>query len=735
MKRINRLLFVALLCIQCIPAFSRSKVGSWKEHYTYLAANKMCEWNGEWVVATPEGLMCYSLSDGTIRLISSLTGLTEKGIVDIGFDAQTQSLIVAYSNGALDILCNDKIFSIKDIKTFGVGSNVLKGIFIGTKIYAYGSFGIAVVDVFRREIRDNFWPLDPIDSKGILSLQEYEGRLYATIPNALYSIDAQSALMSDPSAWKLEFGGSGISCMLATVSGLFVAVDKTDGTSLLRKYQSGQWSDYYTSDIKYLTLSETPDAVWAMGDSKMQRVHKVSAFLMNEWTSYGKNWPGFAPRMLLEKNRKRWIADSQLGLIVWDNDFERVRPIRPDVLNRLGVDAGAGSLWILGSGQLAKIGQNVWQNTYDRSINNAVCIKKNPIEDDGFVLGTNNGKLIKWTGLSWDSLRIGAGNISSLQYDKWNNLWGIRSAADGPIFVERDGQVVRLDISSLANKNAAEMHVDTYGIVWALFPNVGVLAIQATGTSIGNKLPEVDNLRYRLVSAAEMGISGFKIRSIASDQDGVLWLGTTGGVFAVYNAANVFTGTMNANRVLVKTSIEGQGAYLLETEVVADVLIDGANRKWFATEASGLYLQSANGANSILHFTPENSPLPSQNVQKLCIEPQSGEVFVFTDAGALSYMPDASDAAQTFAQAKVYPNPVRPEYSGIITVSGLKENTKIRVTDIAGDLCAEGVSNGGIWVWDGKTFHGKRPSTGVYLFFLSDEAGQETKILKLLFVH
>lgn len=735
MRYLKTFLLLLIVCVQTYTLSARSKTGSWREHNTYLAAGKMCEWNGEWVVATPEGLMCYSLTTGDIRLLSSLTGLTEKGIVDIAFDSDTQSLLVGYSNSALDILWNDKIFPLKDIKNYGSGSNTLKGILAGSKIYAYGSFGIAVVDVVRREIKDNFRPDLPQDPNGVQFLQEYDGKLYAATSNALYSIDAQSSLMTDPSAWKTEMSGSVISCILSTSEGLFVAVDQPDGTSLLRKYKSGQWADYYRSQMRYERMSETPDALWGTGNGKMQRVHKISAFLMNEWSSYGHDWPGFAPVMVQEKNRKRWISDAQLGLIIWNNDFERARPVRSDILTRLDVAAGSGSVWTLGAGLYSKMSGDIWQNVYTKVVGNAVCIQKNPQEDDGFVVGTKNGKLIKWTGMAWDSVSIGAGNISCICFDKWNNLWGVRSASDGPVFVERDGQSVRLDISALANINALHIHCDTYGIIWVLLPNSKLLAVQATGASVGNVLPQIDNLRYRVVSAAEMGLSGYSIRSLASDKDGTLWLGTTGGVFAIYNPANVFSGTINAGRIMVKTSVQGQGAYLLETETVSDVLVDGANRKWFGTEASGVYLQSEDGVTALLHFTPDNSPLPSKKIQKLCMEPQSGELFVFCDGGNLSYMPDASESAQTFAQAKVYPNPVRPEYNGVVTVSGLKENTKIRVTDIAGDLCAEGVSNGGIWVWDGKTFRGRRPATGVYLIFLSDEAGQETKILKLLYVH
>lgn len=723
-----------MLCVS-VSGLARDKIGSWREHYAYLAATKLCEWNDELVVVTPEGLMVYTFDSGEIRLLSSLTGLTEKSVVDVGFDAQTQSLLVAYTNGIVDVLWNDQVFSVKDIRSFGSGNNRCKGLLVGSEVYAYGSFGIAVLDVIRREVKDNFWPMLPTDPEGIQSLVEQQGRLYAATKTAVYSIATESALKTDPTAWRTELSGVTVHCMLGTREELFVAIENGDGKSSIRKRQNNEWTDYYDADCRYTRLSETPDQIWGMGEGKMQQIHKRLAYKMNEWSSYGKPWPGFDPRWMLQKNGKRWIADATLGLIVWDTDMERIRPIRPDVLSPLGVDAGSSGVWVLAEGLYAKYFGHLWANVYDTPLKGATCVEKTPNQDDGFVIGSQSGKVFKRIAQTWDSVRIGSGAIGVLQYDRFGNLWGIRSASDGPVFVERNGQTQRLDIAALATATATQMLYDTYGIVWVLFPNKGLLAVQATGSGIGNVLPALEQLRYRLVSPQEMGISGFRISSMASDKDGVLWLGTTGGVFAVYNAAAVFGGTLTASRVLVKTSVEGQGAYLLETETVSAVAVDGANRKWFGTEASGLYLQSANGAVSIRHFTPENSPLPSQQIQRLNIEPQSGEVFVYTDAGLISYMPDASEASSGFSTAKIFPNPVRPEYSGDITLTGLKENTRIRVTDIAGDLCAEGISNGGVWVWNGKTLRGKRPATGVYLFFLSDEAGQETKILKLLFVH
>lgn len=735
MKIIGRIGLIAA-CLWCgLPLWGRQKVGEWRDHYTYLSAMSLCLWNDGLAVLSPEGIMTYSLEDGKLNLISSMNGLSDKGLVSMTADAQTQSLILGYAGGGIDVLWNDKIFPIKDIKNSALTGTSLKGVYAASAVYAYGDFGIALVDVLRREVKDNFRVGDPLNPPAVLGIQEYGGRLYVAASDGLYSIEAGSRLMSDPAAWTKEYSGNRVVAILSSSNAFYAAIEQNGGTStLIRKYSAGVWTDFYSSEVTCKGLSETNEAVWIMSVGKMQRIYKNTGQLLNEWTTYDKNWQGFQPSQIIEKNSRRWIADAQLGLIVWNSGFERVRPARSDVLNVLSEDAGAGSLWLAGKGLYARWSSDLWTNVYATPMKNALCLRKDPRNDSGFSVGTSDGKVIHWDGTAWDSVKIGNGAISSLAYDAYGNVWGTRSAADGPIFVERNKSFLKLSITALTNKSASKMICDTYGIIWALIPNVGVLALRSGDGNTG-ALPTEDKLRYRLVSAAEMGISGYKILSMDTDRDGILWLGTTGGVFAVYNASNVFNGTISANRIMVKTEIEGQGAYLLETESVKDVLVDGANRKWFATGGSGIYLQSENGVKSLLHFNPSNSPMPSSNVLNLCVEPLSGELFVFTDAGCLSYMPDASDAAADYSQAKVFPNPVRPEYSGEITLTGLKEKTKIRITDIAGDLCAQGTSNGGVWVWDGRTLKGKRPATGVYLIFLSDEAGRDSRVLKLLFVH
>jgi hypothetical protein len=83
----------------------------------------------------------------------------------------------------------------------------------------------------------------------------------------------------------------------------------------------------------------------------------------------------------------------------------------------------------------------------------------------------------------------------------------------------------------------------------------------------------------------------------------------------------------------------------------------------------------------------------------------------------------------------VYPNPVRETYDGPIVISGLIENTDVRITDISGDLVYQTKSLGGQAIWDGLNQNKQRCKTGVYLVFMTDTTGEKTKITKLLFIH
>jgi hypothetical protein len=221
---------------------------------------------------------------------------------------------------------------------------------------------------------------------------------------------------------------------------------------------------------------------------------------------------------------------------------------------------------------------------------------------------------------------------------------------------------------------------------------------------------------------------------LAEDRNGNIWVGTDIGLFVIYNSPNIFDRDIIFNKIKVpKNDGTNEANILLENTIIQDIKVDGANRKWIATN-SGLYVVGANGLETYHYFTSENSPLPSDNVLSLAIDQITGKVFVGTDKGLVSYTGEATEGARDYSNVYTYPNPVRPDYDGPITVACLKENSTVKITDVKGNLINQGVSLGGQYIWNGKNNNKERVATGVYLVFGSSEDGLEGVVSKIMVV-
>ncbi len=229
----------------------------------------------------------------------------------------------------------------------------------------------------------------------------------------------------------------------------------------------------------------------------------------------------------------------------------------------------------------------------------------------------------------------------------------------------------------------------------------------------------IDNLsddQSKLIKnvANEGGLPTQGVRCIVKDKDGQLWIGTEKGVAVIYTPGNVFTGG-NYDAQQIKITENGYTNFLLVNEIVNDIKVDGANRKWMATN-SGVWLVAADGMKSIRHFDISNSLLLSNTVTCIGINPTSGEVFFGTNEGIVSYRGDATEGDRVHKSVKVFPNPVRPGFEGVITISGLPENASVKITDINGNMVYETIASRGTATWDGRNFRGQKPSSVCTLF-------------------
>lgn len=255
--------------------------------------------------------------------------------------------------------------------------------------------------------------------------------------------------------------------------------------------------------------------------------------------------------------------------------------------------------------------------------------------------------------------------------------------------------------------------IDQYGYRW-----------QTSGQTLRVTDPTTNRTRVYFAGRGAGGLPTSNVNTIALDRDNLLWVGTDNGVAVIVTTRDIFTTTSEAYTPFFQTR------RLLLQEVINKIVIDGGNQKWIATQ-NGLNLFSASADEQILNFTEENSPLSSKNVIDLAIDSTSGEIFVLTQNGLLSYRTDSSEPSEDFSSIKIFPNPVRPDFQGVLTVSGLRENTAIKITDTAGRLIYETKSSGGTAAWDLQNPQGNRAATGIYLVFCIAEDDSESFVGKV----
>ncbi len=220
------------------------------------------------------------------------------------------------------------------------------------------------------------------------------------------------------------------------------------------------------------------------------------------------------------------------------------------------------------------------------------------------------------------------------------------------------------------------------------------------------------------------------VKTLALDRDGQIWVGTDKGVVVFDNPSTVFSGK---NFDAYTPVFERRR--LLGNETVTSIAIDGGNRKWMGTR-NGIFLFNADGTELVINFTEKNSPLPTNEISYITAEPNTGEVYIRTSKGMVSYRGSATESGlkQDENAVKVFPNPLRPDFEGTIGIEGLVENAFVKITDVAGNLVYETRANGGTAVWNGRTLQGNRVEAGVYLIFSANAKGEEICVSRLAVV-
>jgi hypothetical protein len=316
--------------------------------------------------------------------------------------------------------------------------------------------------------------------------------------------------------------------------------------------------------------------------------------------------------------------------------------------------------------------------------------------------------------------------VSAIKADAGNNIWITTSGANDPINVIGADNIWRQYPVPYNYAGVEAIAIDQYGQLWMPIRGGGGLLVFSDNGSL-------DSAGVALELNQNVGqgnLPSSTVNCVTVDNDGNVWVGTAAGIAVFYcPGSELTTGGCDAQQI--KVTLGGVVGYLFGMQSVQAMAVDAANRIWVGT-TEGIWLISNDGQTNYLNFTTANSPLPSNIITSISINQITGEVFIGTAGGLVSYQGDAVDTCIDCKDCLVYPNPVTPDYTGPIAIKGLAENAYVKITDVSGTLVYQGTANGTQMIWNGMGYDGVRAKSGVYLAFSSNSNGKERKVCKIL---
>lgn len=325
--------------------------------------------------------------------------------------------------------------------------------------------------------------------------------------------------------------------------------------------------------------------------------------------------------------------------------------------------------------------------------------------------------------------------ITSVKFDTDGNLWMLNSQSPSNqslIEYTKEGKWVSHHKPGLYNLGSLEcLMQDSRGLLWFVNNYHDLPSIYCYQASTDQL-----NIYSSFVNEDGTTLTPNYVRYVTEDKNHDMWIGTNIGPLLLYKK-DITSDTPIFTQVKVpRNDGTNYADYLLSGVDISCIAIDGSNRKWFGTNGNGIYVISNDCLTQIYHFTTNNSNLLSNNIEAISINEQTGEVFAGTDKGLCSYMSDASSPNNEMTKDNVwaYPNPVKPDYTGLITITGLSFDADIKIVTTNGILVNQGRSNGGTYTWNGKDLKGQKVASGIYMVETATSDGSKGTVCKIAIV-
>ena len=735
MKRNHKLFFYLIIFIGYLHTAAGQNdipIGQWRTHFNYRQSYDLAFLDDKIYSNTGNGLMEIDLANEVLSTLSKTNHLSDAGITALAASIEANALIIGYSNGNIDILKESTTYNINSLlRDNRTSSKRINDIFFTpTSFFTCTGFGLLEIDLNSLEIITTFEELgrngkeiavfNGAASADSVYLASEEGILSASLTAGLNLLDFRN--------WKRTLESEGTFDFIA-IDEQAVYAAKKEGRLWINK--GNGWEELIVDNPITFLVAQGGELLFGGGNQLFQRsadgtVNRLTLGVNTEIED------------VLKVDGQIWIADRNNGLAQMENEALRYYSIAgPSEKNIFKIRATGRSVYTLGGGyeragllpynraaSVSEFASTGWElNLASEQLQNASDIASTT--PGNFILLYGDGIYDLAAGELIDHTTPGSLFISSNGFvpvtaisSKNDNELVISSNQPGIKYFLRNSEGAWQPLSFIPDSMPASISLvpNSFGDFYGILPGSGGLLVF-----------NVERREYRILNAGS-GLPSSSINDVAFDRDDYAWIATANGMAVIANTYEIF----DPVNLLLTYPVAGN-QFVLDEETVHAVEVDGANRKWIGTP-DGLFLLDEYGEGTLTSFNRENSPLLTNEVLQIEINQQSGEVFVLTTAGLISYRSRATRAESSVQPLKIFPNPVRPGYGGVLAIEGLPYDAVVKITDEGGRLVREMVSFGGRATWNLQDYRGNRAAAGVYLVFASMRDGSEAMVGKFAII-
>lgn len=764
------LFLYSFLQIGFISSAQEKPIGYWTSFLPYNNAMGVVTDGGTLFTLARQGFFTFRPSDAAMDAFSKVEGMSDVGMQCIAYDDVNATAVLVYTNGNIDLFKNSTFFNVPDlkIKTVAGDKTVFQAYAVNGRAYLSSALGVIVIDVAKQHVAETY---QFIESSQVIPVRSFvnaqDSLFYAVTSTGIYRGNRHNPALQNYQVWKKVVANGTLNGIVNANGGLFVSSPNSVyafESDTLREI----FNTVYTADTAdtVLGIDAGNSSLFIRTYSKVTGITTIKNMVGGAITD-AYWYYGLCAQVAQLADGTVWTADPVSGLVkpAANGEVVRANPSGPSDAVAFDVYAHDKNLYIAHGGYsegfsanqnfdgVSYLSNNQWkfykQSYHDAmmGIRDVIAVVKDESDGTLYFPSYFDGLVIIKADGSYEKLKENsifdtsfsyykeARQLIGLALDSRKNVWATSMYATHQLYGRNtQGQWYSFRLPGVSF--GGPMLIDRNDQIW--FASAKTNSGDPGGLTVfdpnGTVEDPTDDKYFHLTTGGGSGnLPDNAVLSLACDKNNNIWVGTANGIGIINHCTSPFTGSApcDADRPIVQ--YDQFAGYLFDGNAVRAIAVDGANRKWVGTD-DGVWLLSPDASKIVYRFTKDNSPMPSNTILKIAIDDVTGDVYIGTDQGLVSYRSTATEGGTTNNNVISFPNPVPSGYTGTIAIRGLAANSDVRITDIDGQLVFKTKALGGQAIWNGLDYTGHRPQSGVYMIFVSNSDGTQTYSGKLVFL-